>query len=110
MAGYVAANIIQQNVDVIYWNEVPDAMAGGAFLIDARSSDETAEGMVPGAYHIPVDEIRGRLSEIPADRDVLIYCHAGVRSYIASRILRQKGYRVKNISGGYRLYQAIQSK
>ncbi|OHD67171.1 MAG: CoA-disulfide reductase [Spirochaetes bacterium RBG_16_49_21] len=107
MAGYAAANIIQKNVDVAYWDEVTDAVSGGAFLIDARSRAEAADGMAPGAYNIPVDEIRSRLTEIPADREILVYCHAGVRSYVASRILRQKGYRVKNISGGFRLYKTM---
>jgi rhodanese-related sulfurtransferase len=109
MAGYAAANIIQNNIDVIYWDEVAGAVSSGAFLIDARSREEAAEGMVPGAYNIPVDETRSRLSEIPPDREVIVYCHAGLRSYIVNRILRQKGYRVKNVSGGYRLFKANHS-
>ena len=59
-----------------------------------------------GALNIPLDELRDRLAEIPEDREVLTYCQAGQRSYIANRILRQKGYKVKNISGGYRSYLA----
>ncbi len=109
IAGYAAANIIQNNIEVAYWDEVPAAVSVGAFLLDARSPEETSEGMVPGAHNIPVDDMRMRLAEIPRDKQVLVYCEAGLRSYIANRILRQKGFSVKNISGGYRLYRAIHS-
>ena len=67
---------------------------------------EFGQGSVEGAYNIPVDEVRDRLSEIPKDREILVYCGQGLRSYIVTRILKQKGYdNVKNISGGYGLYQ-----
>jgi NADPH-dependent 2,4-dienoyl-CoA reductase/sulfur reductase-like enzyme/rhodanese-related sulfurtransferase len=109
MAGYAAANIVKNNIAVIHWNEVADAVSRGAFLLDVRTPAETSTGMVPGAYSIPVDEVRARLAEIPKDRNVLVYCQAGVRSYLTARILRQNGSNVKNISGGFRLYTAMHS-
>jgi NADPH-dependent 2,4-dienoyl-CoA reductase/sulfur reductase-like enzyme/rhodanese-related sulfurtransferase len=109
IAGYAAANIIQNNIEVIYWDEVGDAVSRGAFLLDVRAPEETSAGMVPGAHGIPVDEIRSRLAEVPKNKEVLVYCQAGLRSYITNRILRQKGYSAKNISGGYRLYKAMNS-
>ncbi|MEA4926580.1 MAG: FAD-dependent oxidoreductase [Syntrophomonadaceae bacterium] len=105
LLAYAAANIINGDVSVIHWIDVPGHVKQGAFLIDARTASEFAHGAVENAYNIPVDEIRDRLSEIPKDREILVYCGQGLRSYIVNRILRQKGYDVKNISGGYGLYQ-----
>ena len=51
--------------------------------------------------NIPLDEIRDSMVEIPRDKEVLMMCRAGLRSYIAYRMLIQNGYDVKNISGGY---------
>jgi rhodanese-related sulfurtransferase len=54
-----------------------------------------------------VDELRGRIGELPHDKELYIYCEAGLRGYLAQRILRQNGFdRVKNLSGGYILWNA----
>lgn len=107
MIGYVAANIIEGDVEVVHWDEVPERLRNGAFLIDVRTRREVESGAVEGAYNLPLDEIRDRLTEIPQDREVLAYCQVGLRSYVANRILRQRGFKVKNISGGYKSYQAV---
>ena len=61
--------------------------------------------ILEGAKNIPVDKLRKRLNKIPKDREIIILCQVGLRGYIASRILRQKGYeKVKNLSGGYKTY------
>ena len=106
MLAYAAANIVSGDVAVIHWVDVADHVRQGAFLIDARTANEFKQGAVAGAFNIPVDEVRDRLSEIPKDQEILVYCGQGLRSYIVTRILKQKGYdNVKNISGGYGLYQ-----
>ncbi|MDH7498597.1 MAG: rhodanese-like domain-containing protein, partial [Syntrophomonadaceae bacterium] len=105
MAGYTAGNILSGDVEVVYWDQVPEMVRQGAFLVDVRTAREHEQGAVPGARNIPVDELRARLEEIPRDRTVLVYCQVGLRSYVASRILRQRGFAVKNISGGYKLYE-----
>jgi NADPH-dependent 2,4-dienoyl-CoA reductase/sulfur reductase-like enzyme/rhodanese-related sulfurtransferase len=107
MVAYVAANMILQDVEVVYWHEVADKVAAGAFLIDVRTPDEVRQGMVDGAHHISVDDIRENLDKIPKDKEIISYCQVGLRSYIATRILRQQGFNAKNISGGYKLYSAI---
>lgn len=108
MTGYAAANLVNGDVEVIHWPEVPARVAKGAFLLDVRTPKEVARGKVPESYHIPLDEMRLRRDEIPADKEILIYCHSGLRSYIAARILKQLDYRVLNISGGYNLWEAQQ--
>lgn len=91
MAAYAAANMLNGNVEVIHWQEVPDRIASGAFLIDVRTPKEVEAGMVKGAVNIPVDSLRQQLEHIPKEKEVLVYCQIGLRSYIATRILKQLG-------------------
>ena len=71
-------------------------------VLDVRTDGEFAEGHLEGVLHIPVDEVRERLAEIPADRALAVHCAAGYRSYLAQRILINSGRdNVRNISGGY---------
>lgn len=101
MIAYAAGNIVNGSVEAICWEEVPARAATGSFLLDVRKVKEYEAGTVDGAYNIPLDEIRDRMVEIPRDKEVLLMCRAGLRSYIAYRMLIQNGYDVKNISGGY---------
>ena len=80
-----------------------------AFLLDVRTPGEFAHGTIPGAVNIPVDVLRQRLSEVPKDKEIHIFCAVGLRGYIAQCILRQNGYETKNLSGGYRLYAAAKN-
>lgn len=74
-------------------------VAGGAALIDVRTPEEYAAKHVDGAKNIPVDEIDTRLSEIPKDKPVVVYCHSGARSATAAKVLRGAGYDVVDIGG-----------
>ena len=72
----------------------------------ARSAGEVARGTIPGAEHIPIDELRARLGEIPANKELLVFCWVGVRAYLACRILSQNGFACRNLTGGYKTYLA----
>ncbi len=101
MAGFVAENILLERLKVFYWNEM-DRIQADDILLDVRRKDEYDAGKIAGAVNIPVDEIRSRLEEIPSDKTIYIYCEAGLRGYLAQRILRQRGFSsVYNLSGGY---------
>jgi rhodanese-related sulfurtransferase len=70
-------------------------------LLDIRTPAEVAQGAIPGAEPLPMHLIPVRLSEIPKDRDVVLYCRSGARSYQACAYLMQQGYdRVLNLRGG----------
>jgi len=106
MAGFVAENIMLERLRVFYWNEIDKIKADDVF-IDVRRDDEFQKGNIKGAVNIPVDEIRNRMIEIPKDKNIFIYCEAGLRGYLAQRILLQNGYAsVQNLSGGYKLWKA----
>ncbi|MEJ8555253.1 CoA-disulfide reductase [Tepidibacter sp. Z1-5] len=107
MAGYVASNIIEGMVDVVYWDEIDKIVENGGLLIDVRESIERDMGYIKGSINIPLGEIRNRLDEIPKNKEVYITCQVGLRGYLACRILSQHGHKVKNLDGGYKTYSSV---
>jgi NADPH-dependent 2,4-dienoyl-CoA reductase/sulfur reductase-like enzyme/rhodanese-related sulfurtransferase len=106
MAGFVAENILLDRLRVFYWDQVSQ-LPETALLLDVRTIAEFEAGHIPTAINIPIDEIRDRMQEIPTNRPIYIYCEAGLRGYLAQRILRQTGYEnVANLSGGYVSWKA----
>jgi len=102
MAGFVAANILDGTFKVKHYDELDN----NDFIIDVRRDAEIARGAIPGAVNIYVDELRERLNELPKDKTINLSCAVGIRSYIASRILQQKGFETTSLSGGYSTYLA----
>ena len=76
-------------------------------LLDVRTHAERSKGWIEGFWHIPLDELREHLDELPKDKPVYVHCHSGLRSYLACRILSGHGYDCYNLSGGYRLYASV---
>lgn len=71
-------------------------------LLDVRTAEEYANGHIKGALLIPVQELQQRISEVPKDKQVYIYCHSGGRSVRASNMLVKAGYtRIENVQGGF---------
>jgi rhodanese-related sulfurtransferase len=96
-AGMVAANVLRGDSPVVHWQSVD---AQEYFILDVRDPVEFAAGHFPNAVNVPLPSLRGRLAEIPKNKDILVYCAAGQRSYYATRILRLNGFMAKNLSGG----------
>lgn len=110
MAGFVASNILKEDVKVIHWDELGEPVDSDTFLLDVRQEAEFVRGHINGALNIPLDDLRQRISEVPRGKRLIVYCHSGQRSYVACRILVQKGYKPQNLSGGYHLYSAAWGK
>ncbi|WP_195510089.1 CoA-disulfide reductase [Clostridium tyrobutyricum] len=102
MAGFAAENVLSGKVDVITPMEFLDYNRENTTLLDVRSEIEFNNGHLEGAVNIPVDNLRERLEELDKNKEIIAYCQVGLRGYIAARILSQHGYRVKNITGGYK--------
>ncbi|HPA57177.1 MAG TPA: FAD-dependent oxidoreductase [bacterium] len=110
VAGYAAENILKGKVDVIYWNEFHKNLSKYR-VVDVRTTEETALGMIEGSVNIPLDELRNRMKELRKDDSVVVLCAVGLRGYLAARILVQNGFRnVKNLSGGYKTYSLAVQK
>lgn len=108
MVGFVAENVITGKIGQFFWHDVENLPRDGSVtLLDTRTDTEVARGRIDGFMHIPVDSLRERISEIPADKPVYIHCHSGLRSYIACRILAGYGFTCYNLAGGWRLYESV---
>ncbi len=106
MVGYVASNIIRGDVEVVNPDEIPSDV----FILDVREPAEAEAGAIPGATLIPVDQIRSRVNELPRNTPIITYCAVGLRGYIAYRFLKQRGFNVKNLNGGYRTWSWFHRK
>ncbi len=107
VAGFVAENIVDGVVEVTHWHDVDSLDSESTLILDVRSDMERKEGQIEGSKHIPLNQLRDRLDEIPRDKKIVTHCNIGLRSYIASRILLQEGFEVENLSGGYGIYSAV---
>ncbi len=106
MAGFMIENLAEGQVRQCHWHQM-DMLPEGAVRLDVRTEREYERGHAEGFINIPLDELRGRMDELPADCPVYIMCQSGLRSYIACRILSQNGYDCVNFSGGYRFYRTV---
>ncbi|MEN8132118.1 MAG: FAD-dependent oxidoreductase [Pseudomonadota bacterium] len=94
-AGMVAADVLRGDMPLSHWT----SMEGGVVL-DVREPFELAVEQVPGAVNIPLGQLRARLDELPRDQEIHVFCRSGQRSYYATRVLLQNGFKVRNVSGG----------
>lgn len=107
MAGYVAANIMEGELEQVQWHEVDEIVANGSLLIDVREPMEREFGYIEGSVNISLNELRNRLNELPQDQTIYVSCQVGLRGYLASKILKNNGYNVKNVDGGWKTYSAV---
>ena len=99
MAGFVASGVLRGDQPICHVNAINAEDHG--FLLDVRTEREFRDGSIPGAVNVPLEKLRERTSEIPAGQMIICYCQVGQRGYMATRLLRQKGFEAFNLSGGY---------
>lgn len=109
MAGFVASGVLRGDHPVTHWPQLTSDHDGdpapSPFVLDVRTSDEFAAGHYEEATHIPLEELRDRITELPRDRPIAVYCFVGQRGYMAVRLLAHNGYQVSNISGGFKSWK-----
>lgn len=104
MLGYYASNIIEGFEKTIQWNEIDKLDKEKSLIIDVREEFELVTGGFDNSIHIPLGQLRGRLNEIPKDKNIYVTCQVGLRGYVACRILEQNGIQCANIDGGVKTY------
>jgi len=105
IAGYVAGNIVSGVMPVITWRQIQEADLSRTLLLDVRTPEEHVLGAIPDSINIPLDDLRSRIDELPKDKTIYIYCAAGLRGYLAMKILKARGFNdIRNLSGGYKTY------
>lgn len=116
MLGFTAENVLKKMVSFISFRELDDKTESEDWEKDLTILDVTEEMErmvfhIPGSVHIPLGQLRQRMSELPKDRLIVTYCAIGVRSYNAARILMQNGFSdVKVLEGGTSFYQSMHYK
>lgn len=107
MAGYAAINLLLGQSENIQWHELAAELAKGKVLLDVRNPNELAKEKFKNSQNIPLDDLRERLNELDKKTEYIVSCQSGLRSYNAERILKQEGYKVKNLDGAFGLYSKV---
>lgn len=116
MLGFTAENVLERMVSFMSCRELDDRIETEGWEKDLTILDVTEEMErmvfhIPGSVHIPLGQLRQRMSELPKDRLIVTYCAVGVRSYNTARILEQNGFSdVKVLEGGTSFYQSMHYK
>ncbi len=106
IAGMIAQNVLSGDMALASWDEVSTT---DALLVDVREPEEYAAGHLPRAINLPLSKMRERYGELPRERELWLCCGVGQRAYYGTRFLAQKGYRTRNLSGGYTTYGSLKS-
>lgn len=111
IAGFVATNILKGDIETINWDVIGDLNRNQNILIDLRNKDELdTAGVIEGALHIPLNELRQKLPELDKKKNYIPFCAVGLRAYLGHRILVQNGFQSKSLSGGYKTYLGAKEK
>ncbi|PKQ27225.1 MAG: pyridine nucleotide-disulfide oxidoreductase [Actinobacteria bacterium HGW-Actinobacteria-4] len=106
MAGFVAANVLRGDLTLWYAQDFP-AATEGADIIDVRTAEEFEVWHIPGARNVPLATFREAIADWDKAQRVRLYCAVGFRSYLAHRILVQRGFAdVATLSGGSTTFRA----
>ena len=108
LIGYVIENLQSGKVEQFYWQDL-DFLASDprVQIIDVRSEKEFARGHLEEAINIPLPQLRLSLDKLDAAKRICVICESALRSYLACRILTQKGFDCSHLAGGWRLYASI---
>ena len=105
MLGCIDRNHRDGLVETVQWHELDDRLASGATLLDVRTPGEHTAMPIPGGINTELDQLRDRLDELP-EGELVVRCQAGLRGYLAARVLAQHGRDVVNLDGGYLTWAA----
>lgn len=104
--GTVGATAEPRIVDLTPRQLIERMMGGDIRLIDVRTDEEVATGMIPGAEHIALDEFDPAALRQDENREVILYCRSGRRSGIAAeRLASHTGRPVAHLAGGILAWQ-----
>ncbi|GGG54091.1 NADH dehydrogenase [Kocuria dechangensis] len=105
MLGYIDRNHRDGLVETLQWHELQERLDAGATLLDVRTPGEHESMPIPGGINIELDRLRDRIDELP-EGELVVHCQAGLRGYLAARVLEQHGRHAVNLDGGYLTWAA----
>jgi rhodanese-related sulfurtransferase len=93
--------------DEISVDEAYQAYQDGTFLLDVRTQEEWDDYHAPNTTLIPLDELEGRLDELPQNEEIVVVCRSGNRSQAGRDILRNNGFeQTTSMAGGLNAWRA----
>ncbi len=111
MLGFVAENMITGKISFSNWDDINPEKSSEYTLLDIREDVELLVYTMQNAKHIPLGQLRSRLSELNKDDDIIVFCAVGIRSYNAARTLMENGFKnVKVYPAGTNFYKAVYYK
>jgi len=100
IAGFVASNVLKGDVEAMKWEDALE-LGPGHVLLDVRTEEEVEdEGMIAGALHVGLHDLRDKLDGLDRDKTYVACCTVGLRAYFAYRILVQRGFKASILAGG----------
>ena len=109
LAGAMGAGIIRGEKKIVYPENLEFSDAS-ALILDVRSADEFEIGAIPGAVHVPDDEIRARVQELPRSKRLVVCCQIGLKANAIQRFLELEGFDAYALMGGYVAWKLIHQK
>jgi len=103
--GYVASNLLRGDLPYWHWEDAEELIDKKKYLLDVRREDEYSNGTIGDAINIDDLELREKIEMLPKEEEIYLFCEEGYRAYIVARNLMQRGYKVKNLIGGYIFYK-----
>ena len=107
MAGFIGQNIEDNLLKQVFLEDLKNYNEKETIILDIREELELISGSLKNSINIPLSELRKRYTELPKDKEIWTYCAVGLRGYIATRFLSQKGYKVKNLAGGIKSREKV---
>jgi NADPH-dependent 2,4-dienoyl-CoA reductase/sulfur reductase-like enzyme/rhodanese-related sulfurtransferase len=108
LSGYSPLVTAAEARELLSAGTAPGQPAGTPLVLDVRNLGEYETAHIRAALHIPVDELRFRLEEVPRGRPIIVHCRSGFRSHLALRILKQNGWEdIRNLTGGFFTAEAL---
>lgn len=90
-------------ISVEEFKQIAETLPSDKFILDVRDEDEAMQGMLKGAKNIPTQEVPGRLTELPKDKEIITHCTTGVRAEMAYHILKEAGYKVRFLNANVKI-------
>ncbi len=111
MAGFMIENISTGKLNHFHWEDIDTLPSDNSVtLLDVRTPYEYDSKHIDGFVNIQVDELRSHIEQLPKEKPVYVMCQSGLRSYIACRILSQRGFECYNLSGGFGFLNSIKEE
>lgn len=108
IAGYASENILKGDLKVINYDNFNEFVKeNDAVILDVRTPHEFGNGHIENAVNLNVDHLREELPNLDKNRKYAVYCQVGLRGYLANRILKNNGFDVVNLNGGYNIWNKV---